>query len=131
VWQQIMTSKQVVAEAYAGAFSTAVSSGAYDMQVYNRLQVRAVQARVEALEKRNAELMANQLRLDGLATDLIAHARTYHPHMRHVYGIDSHKRHSHHEPSRKLRDLLLQEMAAEDERAQHVVLKHPEMRKVC
>lgn len=124
-------SKQVIAEAYAGAFSTAVSSGAYDVQVYNRLQVRAVQARVEVLERRNAELMANKLRLEGLATDLIAHARTYHPHMRHVYAIDSHKRHSHDEPSRKLKELLLQELAAEDERAQHVILKHAEMRKVC
>ena len=122
---------QVIAEAFSGAFSTVVASGAYDSQVYNRLQVRAIQARVEELERRNVELLANKIRLDELAADLVAHARAYHPHMRHVYGIDGHKRHSHNEPSRKLKELLVQEMASEDERTHHIILKHPEMRKVC
>lgn len=129
--QSFSRTPQVIAEAYAGAFSTAVSSGTYDTQVYNRLKARATQARIEELERRNAELVANTLRLDELAADLIAHARTYHPHVRHVYDIDRHKRHSHEEPSRKLKELLVQEMAGEDEMTHHVVLKHRDMWKVC
>jgi hypothetical protein len=101
------------------------------MQVYNRLRARAAQGRIEELERRNTGLMANKWCLDQLAADLIAHARNYHPHMRHVYGIGDYKQRSNDEPSRKLKELLLQEMAAEDERTRHVVLKHPEMRKVC
>lgn len=66
--------------------------------------------------------------MDSLAADLIVHARTYHPHMRHVLGIDKH--HRELEPSRALKDLLLTEMAEEDETTQEIILSHPEMRQV-
>jgi hypothetical protein len=48
--------------------------------------------------------------------------------MRHVLGIDKH--HRDLEPSKALKELLLTEMAEEEETAQEIILSHPEMRQV-
>lgn len=89
-----------------------------------------MQARIEELETQQEKIAADKVKLDSLAANLIAHARTYHPHMRHVLGIDGVKQREDDPPTKGLRDLLLHEMEQEDAVTQRVVLKHPEMRKV-
>jgi len=51
--------------------------------------------------------------------------------MRHVFEIDGLHHRANEEPSKKLKELLLNELAGEDEGTKRVVLKHPEMRKAC
>jgi hypothetical protein len=117
----------VIGEAYAGAFGAVLEKGTFDNFIYLKVKSRSERrAEERALE---ATLAASRAQMDSLAADLIVHARTYHPHMRHVLGLD--KRHRDLAPSKALKDLLITEMLEEDEATQEIILSHPEMRQVC
>lgn len=120
----------MIGEAYAEAFSSAVDHGAFDTMIYARLEQRKLQARIEELENQQERMNMSRVKMDSLAANLIAHARTYHPHMRHVLGIGGSRHSADEPPTRGLRDILLREMEQEDATTQRVVMKHPEMRKV-
>ncbi|KAF8318708.1 hypothetical protein DL93DRAFT_2164886 [Clavulina sp. PMI_390] len=144
----------IISEAYAGAFTSAVESE--DARLLARLREKHAQARRLELAKRNEELVlsgaisaaaANEAAstlptLEQFAADLIRHARTYHPHMRKIFGVDELRYgeslggggssgSTGQQPSRKLKELVLEELSGEDARTQHIVMKNADFRKAC
>ena len=123
---------QVVSEVWSGKYRLALEKGTLDHYIHEKLSLLARSRAAKHAE--DARAAAKSATADSLASDLIKHARIYHPHLRHAFssysGIGASTAHPWDAPSDELKELLLEEMGEEDDLSRTVMLKNADMRRV-